>query len=108
MPQSADEGRRNVLPHRTAVRPRVSVSNDLWRSFSEGAIMRRIRHYQAGREGSPLGETGWIVFLVIMTVLDIIWFLIWWPYWFFVLAGIVWEVFAVAICVAGVKEARGN
>ena len=68
-------------------------------------MVRRWRR-QAGSEGSPLGERGWIAVLVVMTVLDIIWFWIWWPYWFFVVAGIVWEVFAVAICAAGVKEAR--
>jgi cobalamin biosynthesis protein CobD/CbiB len=64
------------------------------------------RKFQSDAGGSPLGENGWIAVLVVMTVLDIIWFLIWWPYWFFVLAGIVWEVFAVAICLAGIKEAR--
>ena len=66
-------------------------------------MIRRRNHHPGG---SPLGETGWIVVLVVMTVMDIIWFWVWWPYWFFVLAGVVWELFAVAICAAGIKEAR--
>jgi hypothetical protein len=82
------------------------VSNQLGRYVAAGAIMVRGRNRRSGSDGSPLGERGWIAVLVVMTVLDIVWFLIWWPYWFFVLAGIVWEVFAVAICAAGVKEAR--
>jgi hypothetical protein len=91
---------------RDAPGPQASVSDRLGRYLAAGAVMVRRWNHRAGQEGSPLGETGWIVVLVVMTVLDIIWFWIWWPYWFFVLAGIVWELFAVAICVAGVREVR--
>jgi hypothetical protein len=76
---------------------------------SGAAHSRRAQPARPVEEEAPTeGYATWIVMAIIMTGMDVIWFLLFWSIGFLDFMGVVWFLCTMVILVLGIREANEN